>query len=120
LGRFDVSICGFSYAEATVSRRIRNLTPMPDDDFNSVTLPSAADHAPSIGTQTTWTLLLYLTSAAEGCVGGETVFYPCDRKVEKEGIAVALETGMLLLHKHGNDCLLVRAEKTLKSVPQWC
>jgi len=51
-------------------------------------------------------LLLYLTSAAEGCVGGETVFYPHDRQVASEEIAVPLETGMLLLHKHGDDCLL--------------
>jgi hypothetical protein len=57
--------------------------------------------------KTTWTLLLYLTSAAEGCVGGETVFYPHDRKSLKEEIAVPLETGMVLLHKHGDDCLLV-------------
>jgi hypothetical protein len=57
--------------------------------------------------RTTWTLLLYLTSSAEGCVGGETVFYPNDRKLRSEEIAVSLETGTLLLHKHGDDCLLV-------------
>ncbi|KAH6888034.1 hypothetical protein B0T10DRAFT_460687 [Thelonectria olida] len=56
--------------------------------------------------KTTWTLLLYLTSAAEGCVGGETVFYPHDRKSPKEEIVAPLETGMVLLHKHGDDCLL--------------
>lgn len=39
--------------------------------------------------------------------GGETVFYPFDRRSAKEEIAVSPETGMLLLHKHGNDCLLV-------------
>lgn len=58
-------------------------------------------------TKTTWTLLLYLTSASEGCEGGETVFYPNDRKVRKEEIAVPPEAGMLLLHKHGRDCMLV-------------
>jgi hypothetical protein len=83
------------------------LTWVPDDDFNYVTLPSATEPSGSCSTKTTWTLLLYLTSAAEGCIGGETVFYPHDRKVAKEAIAVAPETGMLLLHKHGNDCLLV-------------
>ncbi|OLN96649.1 hypothetical protein CCHL11_00575, partial [Colletotrichum chlorophyti] len=57
--------------------------------------------------KTTWTLLLYLTSSAEGCVGGETVFFPNDRRSAKEEIPVALETGMLLLHKHGDDCMLV-------------
>lgn len=61
----------------------------------------------SVSVKTTWTLLLYLTSAAEGCIGGETVFYPHDRKSAAEEIAVSLETGMLLLHKHGDDCLLV-------------
>lgn len=61
----------------------------------------------SVPVKTTWTLLLYLTSAAEGCIGGETVFYPHDRKSAAEEIAVSLETGMLLLHKHGDDCLLV-------------
>ncbi len=57
--------------------------------------------------RTTWTLLLYLTSASDGCVGGETVFYPHDRPSDAEAISVAPETGMLLLHKHGDDCLLV-------------
>jgi hypothetical protein len=40
-------------------------------------------------------------------IGGETVFYPHDRRSAKEEIAVSLETGMLLLHKHGHDCMLV-------------
>ncbi|KAI8275504.1 hypothetical protein K4K59_010234 [Colletotrichum sp. SAR11_240] len=75
------------------------------DDSNNVSL--ALD--PSAGTvpcKTTWTLLLYLTSSAEGCVGGETVFFPNDRRSAKEEIPVALETGMALLHKHGDDCML--------------
>lgn len=67
--------------------------------------------------KTTWTLLLYLTSAAEGCVGGETVFYPHDRRSAKEEIAVPLETGMVLLHKHGDDCLLVRLPSKMLSLP---
>ncbi|RBR06005.1 uncharacterized protein FIESC28_11227 [Fusarium coffeatum] len=73
------------------------------DDSNTLTLPLD----PPIPVKTTWTLLLYLTSAAEGCVGGETVFYPRDRRSPREEIAVPLDTGMLLLHKHGDDCLLV-------------
>ncbi|KAJ4298579.1 hypothetical protein N0V88_003609 [Collariella sp. IMI 366227] len=40
------------------------------------------------------------------CTGGETVFYPFDRRSAKEEIAVSLETGMCLLHKHGHDCML--------------
>ncbi|KAF3068542.1 hypothetical protein CFAM422_007758 [Trichoderma lentiforme] len=69
------------------------------DDSNNLVLDS-------VPVKTTWTLLLYLTSSAEGCIGGETVFYPHDRKSAAEEIAVSLETGMLLLHKHGDDCLL--------------
>ncbi|RSM03202.1 hypothetical protein CEP52_007536 [Fusarium oligoseptatum] len=72
------------------------------DDSNNLTL----DADPPLPVRTTWTLLLYLTSASEGCVGGETVFYTNDRKLAREEIAVPLETGMLLLHKHGDDCLL--------------
>jgi hypothetical protein len=40
------------------------------------------------------------------------VFYPDEivipgkNPIEKE-IVVGLETGMVLLHKHGNDCMLV-------------
>ncbi|KEY68674.1 hypothetical protein S7711_00548 [Stachybotrys chartarum IBT 7711] len=74
------------------------------DDSNIVELPST----PAGSARTTWTLLLYLTSSTEGCVGGETVFYTHDRQVPAEEIAVQLETGLLLLHKHGQDCLLVR------------
>ncbi|KAI2610458.1 hypothetical protein GGR54DRAFT_376976 [Hypoxylon sp. NC1633] len=77
------------------------------DDSNLVTLPHTNEqHSGTIRTKTTWTLLLYLTSSAEGCVGGETVFHPLERKSPKEEIAVAPETGLLLLHKHGDDCLL--------------
>ncbi|KAK9775162.1 hypothetical protein AB5N19_02108 [Seiridium cardinale] len=84
------------------------------DDYNDVTLPSATEEGGNISTRTTWTLLLYLTSAADGCSGGETVFYPRDRKVEKEAIVVGLETGMLLLHKHGDDCLLHEGREVLE------
>ncbi|KAG9230870.1 hypothetical protein BJ875DRAFT_139018 [Amylocarpus encephaloides] len=60
--------------------------------------------------KTTWTLLLYLTSPATGCEGGQTVFYPDDlpgkNSVLEKEIVVDLETGMMLLHKHGNECML--------------
>lgn len=75
-----------------------------DDDYNNVELD--IDNKP-VQARTTWTLLLYLTSASEGCLGGETVFYPHDRQSAAEEIPVSLQTGMLLLHKHGDDCLLV-------------
>ena len=79
-----------------------------DDESNVLVLPAEPKPIP---VKTTWTLLLYLTSSAEGCQGGETVFYPDDLpgkkpSVDKE-IAIGLETGMALLHKHGNDCMLV-------------
>lgn len=79
-----------------------------DDESNIVNLPTKPNPTPA---KTTWTLLLYLTSAATGCEGGQTVFYPDDiphkrNPIEKE-IVVELETGMLLLHKHGNECMLV-------------
>lgn len=80
-----------------------------DDDSNVVTIPSPDGPDRSTTGRTTWTLLLYLTSSAEGCHGGETAFYPHDRKTPKEALVVAPETGMLLLHKHGDDCLLVRS-----------
>lgn len=70
-----------------------------------VTLPTTPVATPA---RTTWTLLLYLTSPATGCIGGETAFYLDDNNTSDENaVIVGLETGMLLLHKHGNDCLLV-------------
>jgi len=67
--------------------------------------------------KTTWTLLIYLTT----CEGGETVFYPeAQRKSEKTPapIVVGLETGMALLHKHGDDCLLHEGRE-VKSGEKW-
>ena len=81
-----------------------------DDDSNLVTIPGN----PPIKAKTTWTLLLYLTSPATGCIGGETVFYPepspgkgrSKKEPPPEPVVVQLETGMALLHKHGADCML--------------
>ncbi|KLU83277.1 hypothetical protein MAPG_02341 [Magnaporthiopsis poae ATCC 64411] len=76
------------------------------DDSNNVAV-TAEDGKTSIPAKTTWTLLLYLTSTADGgCAGGETVFYTRDRVSAKEEVAVAPEAGLLLLHKHGDDCML--------------
>ncbi|OCK83199.1 hypothetical protein K432DRAFT_192790 [Lepidopterella palustris CBS 459.81] len=89
------------------------------DDFNNVTIPGP----PSITAKTTWTLLLYLTSPATGCIGGETVFYPdsepskkSKRKNEKvpEPVVVGLEVGMALLHRHGTDCMLHEGSEVLE------
>ncbi|KAK0669585.1 hypothetical protein QBC41DRAFT_107049 [Cercophora samala] len=74
------------------------------DDSNNLTLSTPEN--PSLPVKTTWTLLLYLTSSTDGCAGGETVFYPNDRQTKKEAIPISPETGMLLLHKHGDDCML--------------
>ncbi len=68
--------------------------------------PSSPTTVPA---RTTWTLLLYLSSPATGCKGGETVFYPepLSRKAALPLPVVAeLEVGMALLHRHGKDCLL--------------
>ncbi|KAK2858552.1 hypothetical protein FQN49_004623, partial [Arthroderma sp. PD_2] len=68
---------------------------------------------PPVKGRTTWTLLIYLST----CSGGETAFYPepeieAGRKrgkgpvPEPEPIVVGMETGMALLHRHGDGCLL--------------
>jgi len=83
---------------------------MADDDSNTLTL--APPNSPQIPAKTTWTLLLYLTSPATGCIGGETVFYPEPKKTKAkhepppESVVVGLEVGMALLHRHGADCML--------------
>ncbi|KAL5409175.1 hypothetical protein PMIN03_006105 [Paraphaeosphaeria minitans] len=79
------------------------------DDSNNVTLPGS----PPVPARTTWTLLLYLTSPATGCLGGETVFYPEPETRKKksneppsEPFVVELEAGLALLHRHGAHCML--------------
>jgi hypothetical protein len=67
--------------------------------------------------KTTWTLLIYLTT----CEGGETAFHPePSKKGERppDPIIVGLETGMALLHKHGDDCLLHEG-KEVRSGEKW-
>lgn len=76
---------------------------------------------PAQRSRTTWTLLIYLTSATEGCQGGETVFYPeplptgKNKKTQRQPdpIVVSPETGMALLHKHGRDCMLHEGKEVL-------
>lgn len=53
-----------------------------------------------------------LTTPPPPSNGGETVFYPHDRRSAKEAVSVTPETGMLLLHKHGDDCMLVSCSIT--------
>ncbi|CAG8982966.1 hypothetical protein HYALB_00003545 [Hymenoscyphus albidus] len=78
------------------------------DESNVLTLAAKPNPTPA---RTTWTMLLYLSSPATGCEGGETVFYPDDlpgkkQVVPEKEIVIGLETGMMLLHKHGNECML--------------
>jgi hypothetical protein len=84
-----------------------------DDESNILTFNTRPSPTPA---KTTWTLLLYLTSPATGCEGGQTVFYPDDlpskNSIPDKEIVVELETGMLLLHKHGNECMLVSTQLT--------
>ncbi|KAF2871608.1 hypothetical protein BDV95DRAFT_494033 [Massariosphaeria phaeospora] len=85
------------------------------DDSKNVTIPGS----PPIAARTTWTLLLYLTSPATGCMGGETVFYPepapskKSKKPPPEPIVVELDVGLALLHRHGADCLLHEGREVL-------
>ncbi|KAF3041322.1 hypothetical protein E8E12_005965 [Didymella heteroderae] len=85
------------------------------DDHNNVTVPGS----PPVPGRTTWTLLLYLTSSATGCIGGETVFYPDppkkkSKEPQPEPFVVELETGLALLHKHGADCMLHEGREVLQ------
>ncbi|MCJ1308640.1 hypothetical protein MMC25_002293 [Agyrium rufum] len=81
------------------------------DESNVITMKGD----PPVPARTVWTLLIYLTGPTTGCAGGETVFYPELGRAKnyngKQGdqtkpIAIGLEVGMALLHKHGNDCML--------------
>ena len=73
-----------------------------DDDSNTLTFSSPSH--PSQPARTTWTLLIYLTT----CSGGETIFYPDSTRGSRnpEPVSVAPVTGMALLHRHGDRCLL--------------
>ena len=67
---------------------------------------------------TTWTLLIYLST----CGGGETVFYPegSGGKGVKapDPVSVEPETGLALLHRHGEHCLLHEG-KEVTSGEKW-
>ncbi|KAL6721327.1 hypothetical protein ACLMJK_000430 [Lecanora helva] len=90
-----------------------------DDESNVLSMPAS----PNTPARTTWTLLIYLTGPSTGCVGGETVFYP-DLGTAKtfsgksndgtKPLAVELEVGLALLHKHGLDCLLHEGREVTK------
>ena len=99
------------------SRQYRqHLTLHIDDDSNNVSFPSAGS-SNAVPAKTTWTLLLYLSSAATGCKGGETVFYPepaNKREAAPPPVVADLELGIALLHRHGKDCLLHEGREVLE------
>ena len=98
------------------------LTYSIDDESNAILLPTN----PPMLAKTTWTLLIYLTGPATGCMGGETVFYPESAPArsfsgkKSKGrepappVVVGLEVGKALLHKHGQDCLLHEGRKVTR------
>ncbi|CAL5225451.1 g8270 [Coccomyxa viridis] len=57
------------------------------------------------GLKTAYTLLVYLSGQEHGMQGGETVFYSHGKR-SKTVASVTPETGLALLHRHGDDCLL--------------
>ncbi|KAL4958221.1 hypothetical protein BDW69DRAFT_98789 [Aspergillus filifer] len=73
------------------------------DDSNTLTDPSTNTPA-----RTTWTLLIYLST----CTGGSTIFYPEATRANRNPspISVPPETGLALLHRHGERCLLHEGE----------
>lgn len=95
------------------------LTSYADDESNLISLPTD----PPTPARTTWTLLIYLTGPATGCIGGETVFCPESAPLRSlpskkgegtEPVVVGLEVGMALLHKDGQDCLLHEGRRVTK------
>lgn len=72
------------------------------DDSNTLLFPTESNK--TVPARTTWTLLIYLSS----CEGGETVFYPEPTRENRNPapVAFAPETGLALLHRHGERCLL--------------
>ena len=99
------------------------------DDSNNVSFPTTNDagEVANVPAVTTWTLLLYLSGAATGCEGGETVFYPeattattkkgrGGGKVEvaSEPVVVEPEIGLALLHRHGRRCMLHEGREVRK------
>jgi len=109
-GQFFDQHCMFSspFHFTCLSFQTSSLTTHQDDDSNNIAFPSTSSLA-ATPAKTTWTLLLYLTSPATGCEGGETVFYPDPprkREAAPPPVIAGLEVGMALLHRHGKDCML--------------
>ncbi|OAX43572.1 hypothetical protein K503DRAFT_853242 [Rhizopogon vinicolor AM-OR11-026] len=61
---------------------------------------------PETGAKSEWTVLVYLTGIEDGVKGGETLFYKDERGKPRETLVAPLTRGTVLLHRHGNECLL--------------
>ncbi|GAA6051302.1 hypothetical protein JCM3770_006801 [Rhodotorula araucariae] len=74
-------------------------------------------HDPATGWTTEWTLLVYLTGAEDGVVGGETAFYPTpSKRGNGPALVPALKAGRALLHRHGQHCALHEGRRVDKGV----
>lgn len=103
-----------------------------DESVKASVLPTnTSDDAQPLSGTTLWTLLIYLTGEAEGEVsGGGTIFYPNEHEAatynslpqakqeQTSAVHVRLKKGMLLLHKHGDDCYLHEGE-LVKAGVKW-
>ncbi|KAG0705898.1 hypothetical protein DFH29DRAFT_904203 [Suillus ampliporus] len=58
------------------------------------------------GAKSEWIVLVYLTGIEDGIEGGETLFYKDERGKPRETIVAPLTRGTVLLHRHGNECML--------------
>ncbi|KAK0859449.1 hypothetical protein LTS02_009165 [Friedmanniomyces endolithicus] len=98
---------------STVTAKANSLISTVNDDSNNISFTTSTS---TIAARTTWTLLLYLSSPATGCQGGETVFYPeplSKRQAAPPPVVADIEVGMALLHRHGKDCLLHEGREVL-------
>lgn len=101
-----------------------------DESVKASVLPLDGTQVRKSG-ETHWTLLIYLTGETEGEVsGGGTIFYPNEHEAATYGktnrtsqssgkssvVHVKTQKGMLLLHKHGDDCFLHEGEKVTGGV----
>jgi hypothetical protein len=73
---------------------------------------------PITGFNSYWTLLIYLSGKEDGVEGGETVFYK-DGKTKGGEIAVGIERGLALLHRHGGSDCLLHEGRTVTKGTKW-
>lgn len=61
---------------------------------------------PLTGAKSEWTLLIYLSGVEDNVRGGETIFYKEEKGKPREEIVPSLTRGTVLLHRHGQECML--------------